>query len=62
MKFHLIASKLKSTTTNVDIASAHAPTSGQVLTATSSTRATWQTPAWWSTSLSDVYISNRIFL
>lgn len=48
MKFPNIASKLKSSTTNVNIASATAPLSGQVLTATSSTAATWQTPsAWW---------------
>lgn len=35
---------LKTATTEVDIASATAPSSGQVLTATSSTAATWQTP------------------
>ena len=41
----LTASVLKSATTEVDIASATAPTSGQVLTATSGTAATWQTPS-----------------
>lgn len=49
MKFPNIASFLKSATTNINIASATAPSNGQVLTATSSTTATWQTPsAWWS--------------
>lgn len=36
---------LKSATTTVDVVGATAPTTGQVLTATSSTAATWQTPA-----------------
>lgn len=36
---------LKSATTTVDVSAATAPSSGQVLTATSSTTATWQTPA-----------------
>jgi len=41
-------SALKSATTTVNISSATAPTTGQVLTATSSTAATWQTPSsWW---------------
>jgi len=35
---------LKSATTTVSVSSATAPSSGQVLTATSSTAATWQTP------------------
>ena len=50
MKFPNIASLLKTATTNVNIANASAPTTGQVLTATSSTAATWQTPTWggWS--------------
>lgn len=39
------ASALKSATTTVDVASAAAPILGQVLTATSATTATWQTPA-----------------
>ena len=46
MKFPNIASKLKSATTNINIASASTPSNGQVLTATSSTAATWQTPTW----------------
>ena len=48
MKFPWIASKLKTATTQVNIASATAPTSGQVLTATSSTTATWQTVSAWA--------------
>lgn len=41
-----VASKgLHSATTVIDVASATAPTSGQVLTATSGTAATWQSPA-----------------
>jgi hypothetical protein len=36
---------LKSATTTVNVSSSAAPTTGQVLTATSSTAATWQTPA-----------------
>jgi hypothetical protein len=36
---------LKTATTTVAVSSATAPTSGQVLTATSSTAATWQTPS-----------------
>ena len=44
MKFPNIASFLKSATTNINIASATAPSNWQVLTATSSTTATWQTP------------------
>lgn len=36
---------LESATTTVNVSSATAPSSGQVLTATSSTAATWQTPA-----------------
>lgn len=43
------ANSLKSATTLVNVSSATAPTSGQILTATSGTAATWQTPA--STSL-----------
>jgi len=35
---------LRSATTNVEVYSATQPSSGQVLTATSSTAATWQTP------------------
>lgn len=40
----LTASLLKSATTEVDVSAATAPSNGQVLTATSSTAATWQTP------------------
>jgi hypothetical protein len=40
-----ITNALKSATTTVDVSAATAPTSGQVLTATSGTAATWQTPA-----------------
>lgn len=39
-----ITNALKSATTTVDVSAATAPSSGQVLTATSSTAATWQTP------------------
>jgi len=46
MKFPNIASKLKSATTNINIASASTPLNGQVLTATSPTTATWKTLAW----------------
>ncbi len=49
MQFPNIASLLKTATTNVNIANASAPTTGQVLTATSSTAATWQTPTWGET-------------
>ena len=40
-----IARGLKSATTTVSVSAATAPSSGQVLTATSSTAATWQTPS-----------------
>ena len=40
----LTASLLKSATTEINVSSATAPTTGQVLTATSATTATWQTP------------------
>lgn len=40
-----ITNALKSATTTVDVSAATAPSSGQVLTATSSTAATWQDPA-----------------
>jgi len=39
------AEALKSATTTVTVSAATAPSSGQVLTATSSTAATWQTPS-----------------
>ena len=41
----ITADKLHSATTTITISSATAPSSGQVLTATSSTSADWQTPA-----------------
>lgn len=42
---NVAAKSLHSATTIVDVSAATAPTTGQVLTATSSTIATWQTPA-----------------
>jgi hypothetical protein len=45
-----ISSGIRTATTVVDVSSAPAPSSGQVLTATSSTAATWQSP-----------VSNQIF-
>ena len=39
------ANALRSATTRVDVSAATAPSNGQVLTATSSTAATWQTPS-----------------
>lgn len=42
---NITANGLRTATTSVDIAAASAPTSGQVLTATSATAANWQTPA-----------------
>ena len=46
---------LKTATTTVSVSSATAPTAGQVLTATSSTAATWQSVAWReSLALSDL--------
>jgi len=41
-----ITNALKSASTTVDVSAATAPSSGQVLTATSSTTATWQTSSW----------------
>ena len=40
-----MAKSLKSATTTVDVSAATAPSSGQVLTATGASAATWQTPA-----------------
>lgn len=40
-----ITNALKSATTTVDVSASTAPTIGQVLTATSGTAATWQTPS-----------------
>ena len=52
-----ITNALKSATTTVDVSAATAPSSGQVLTATASTTATWQTP---SSSLSSLIAPNAI--
>jgi hypothetical protein len=54
---YVMARYLKSLTTSVDVSAAAAPSSGQVLTATSSTAATWQTsiPSQWTTSGNDIY-------
>ena len=41
----ITASLLKTATTEVSVSGASAPSNGQVLTATSSTTATWQTPS-----------------
>lgn len=48
------ANALQSATTTVDVSAATAPSSGQVLTATSGTAATWQTPSGGSAPFSDV--------
>lgn len=50
------AEALKSATTTVSVSAATAPSSGQVLTATSSTAATWQTPSGGSPGGSDTYV------
>ncbi len=42
---NVTANSLRSATTSVDVATATAPSNGQVLTATSGTAATWQTPS-----------------
>jgi hypothetical protein len=49
------AKSLHSASTSIDVATATSPTSGQVLTATSSTVATWQTPS--SSSITSSTIS-----
>ncbi|CAB4240798.1 hypothetical protein UFOVP56_14 [uncultured Caudovirales phage] len=46
-----ITNALKSATTTVNVSSSPAPSTGQVLTATSATAATWQTPAAGGSSL-----------
>ena len=53
---NIMARSLKSATTTIDVSSATAPSNGQVLTATSSTLATWQTIT--SSSLTDFTISS----
>ena len=50
-----LTNALKSATTTVNVSSATAPTTGQVLTATSSTAATWQTPSGWSTQIRKMF-------
>lgn len=60
------ASALKSATTTVDVAAATAPSTGQVLTATDSTHATWQTPSaggssFWTLPAGATRVSNTTF-
>ncbi len=50
------ASDLKSATTTVNVSAAAAPSLGKVLTATSSTAATWQSPSVGSPAGSDTYV------
>lgn len=57
----LTASLLKSATTEVSVSAATAPTNGQVLTATSSTTATWQTPTGITASSTDSF-TNKSFV
>lgn len=57
---NLVAGALKSATTNVSVSSATAPTNGQVLTATSNTTATWQTPSGGS-GLGSLTASHSVF-
>jgi hypothetical protein len=52
---NVMAKSLKSATTTIDVSAATAPLTGQVLTATSSTTATWQSPS--SSSLNTVAVS-----
>lgn len=58
---NVMAKSLKSATTTVDVSAATAPSAGQVLTATSSSAATWQSPAssdgWTSDSSTWTYSS-----
>lgn len=53
-----ITNALKSASTTVDVSAATAPSTGQVLTATDSTHATWQTPA--STSTVSVLAQSNV--
>ena len=50
---------LKSTTTTIDVASATAPTIGQVLTATGASAATWQTPSSSSATMASFKVINQ---
>jgi hypothetical protein len=54
------AAGLLSATTTVNVSSATAPSSGQVLTATSSTAATWQTPSGGSPAGSGTEVQYRV--
>jgi hypothetical protein len=56
---HGAATQLKSATTVVAIGAATAPTAGQVLTATSGTAATWQTPSGGGANLSIAVIQDQ---
>lgn len=56
-----VAYGLKSATTTVSVSAATAPTSGQVLTATSSTTATWQTPGASAAAASTLLMTNQLF-
>ena len=51
---------LKSLTTTIDVSNATAPTSGQVLMATSNSTATWQTPTSALTNITDLTLSNLL--
>ena len=55
------AKALKSATTNVNVSSATAPTTGQVLTATSGTTATWQTPSGGNGNDDQFILAGQIF-
>ena len=50
---------LKSATTTIDVASATAPTTGQVLTATGASAATWQTPSSSSATMASFKVINQ---
>ncbi len=55
----ITATDLSSATTVVNVSSATAPTANQVLTATSGTAATWQTPAATNGSLGSVQVTSN---
>ncbi len=62
-----VARALKSATTNVDVSAATAPSSGQVLTATSDSTATWQTVSggYWDFAIklsSDFVVTNSLLV
>lgn len=59
---NVTARSLKSATAVIDVSSATAPSTGQVLTATGSTTATWQTPALLQNQLiKNILLPNPIF-